>query len=673
MRPASTERRPSSAVATAVVVLLALLAGLAAAARADAAPGDAAQRAYELVSPTDKHGADVTAIATAQAASDGDAITYISGGGFAGAPSNLLVGPYTAARGAAGTWSSRPLGLPQAPISQLQSASIVALSDDGTRSVQTSYAALAPGAVSDQLNLYLVDNATGARQLMATSGDPALEGSLTQGTQYQPFDGTPSFDHVVFALPGRLLPQAPASGTSVYEFTGGTLRLASVMPDGTAATNATIGTGGPRPQRQNAISDDGRRIFFQSNDTLGLYLREGGQTTEVAPIGTFGGATPDGATAYFSTFVEPGTGEGAGVFRYDTATGTRTSMTPGAPDFLSYDAPRMLAVDARGDYLWFTAQDALSPDATTGPLTLYVRHAGVTRAVAALDASLPRGAELSSVAVSPNGRYLAFQDYQQLTAAPTTSPACDPLFASGMPAGACEVVYVADGAAGGVTCASCPPAGERTLGHSMVNVAGNFRPSYGFYAARAVLDDGTTFFDTANALERRDVNGVTDVYQYRDGRAELVTTGTRPEPATFADAGADGRDLFFYTRAPLAGRDGGEDLDLYDARVGGVADTTVPPAPPRPCAGDACQGQPAPPPARQQPGTASFSGPTDPVPPAPKATKKKSTKKKSAKKKSTKKSATCRKGTRKVTSKGRTRCVKTTKKRAVRPAGRTQR
>jgi hypothetical protein len=138
-------------------------------------------------------------------------------------------------------------------------------------------------------------------------------------------------------------------------------------------------------------------------------------------------------------------------------------------------------------------------------------------------------------------------------------------------------------------CVSCklngkPPAGEVTGSHN----------------GRYITDDGRTFFETTDALIPQDTNEGPDVYEYVEGRPQLITGGTAASNEIFGigtlmakpglvGVSANGLDLFFATYDTLVGQDrNGEALKIYDARSGGGFQF-VPPPPP--CvAADECHG-----------------------------------------------------------------------------------
>jgi hypothetical protein len=96
-------------------------------------------------------------------------------------------------------------------------------------------------------------------------------------------------------------------------------------------------------------------------------------------------------------------------------------------------------------------------------------------------------------------------------------------------------------------------------------------------------DDGRTFFSTTEALVPFDTDGIRDVYEYVQGRPQLISSGTGQQdtwggglliypPMTVGLEGvsADGVDVYFSTFETLTSQDeNGEFIKIYDARSGG--------------------------------------------------------------------------------------------------------
>jgi hypothetical protein len=164
-------------------------------------------------------------------------------------------------------------------------------------------------------------------------------------------------------------------------------------------------------------------------------------------------------------------------------------------------------------------------------------------------------------------------------------------------------------------CASCNPTGVRPIGPSSIDpIQAGLLSGGNTYLSHQVSDDGSrVFFDSSDALSPRDNDGVQDVYEWANGNARLISTGTDSDRSQFVDASASGNDVFFTTRQQLLPQDGDGGFDLYDARVNGGF--PVPSSTP-PCSGDGCKPGAAAPPSSPAQGTSSFSGPGNPKPPA---------------------------------------------------------
>ena len=184
-----------------------------------------------------------------------------------------------------------------------------------------------------------------------------------------------------------------------------------------------------------------------------------------------------------------------------------------------------------------------------------------------------------------------------------------------------------------------PTEGEPTVG-------------YALYHPRAALDNGRAFFNVVGPLVVGDSNGTWDVYQFEpfglgtcspageseqvavveSGCIALISAGTDEDPSVFMDASASGDDVFFATFARLSVLDTDDIVDVYDARVNGVA-ATVEETPE--CVGAACQ--------------PSGSKPEDPAP--------NSFFFNGAGNVKTKPQKHCRRGQKKVRRKGKVKCV----------------
>jgi hypothetical protein len=132
-------------------------------------------------------------------------------------------------------------------------------------------------------------------------------------------------------------------------------------------------------------------------------------------------------------------------------------------------------------------------------------------------------------------------------------------------------MYVYDPASRRLVCASCVPNGEPPSSDAEGSQDGLF-----------MTNDGRVFFSTEDALTHTDTNNAQDVYEYIEGRPQLITTGTGEtrvaagftssllNPPGLVGVSADGTDVYFSTYDTLTPADrNGLFLKFYDARSGG--------------------------------------------------------------------------------------------------------
>lgn len=583
----------------------ALTLGLTSALAATAVPVAAASvatapRAYEQVTPVDKHGADVDV--GVEASDSGDDVAFMSLGAYGDTNNNVLTTVYGAHRSADG-WTVATLSAPSSnPAPTLADAIAPSdLSDD----LRVAYW-MTPGGTSlaagDRNAGYDVFSVTGGAATWL-SPSPVLPDTAPGSAYYagRSADGR----HVVVESDKQLLPSVPGGTTRVYELVDGQPRVASVLPSGApspANPNASFGDGGTataylstyRPGDARAISADGRRIFFTVDGQL--YVRVDGRSTELisaSHVAGAGSAAVNGADAKFVT----ASADGGRVFFTASKPLTDDAVAGGLYAYdLDDDALELIAEAdgtansrisgvvrsaADGSRVYFVSTSALgTAGATAGRPNLFVGGDGAApRFIATLsggDASLWNTGELATTAsISADGRRLAFATTAALTSAPT--------------GGRAQVYEYAEGS--GLTCASCPPAGvTATAAASLRDLPGNQRTQPRGFAA-----DGTLFFESADPLVAEDTDAAYDVYAYDADGVHLISAGTATDTHV-VDVSADGRDVFLRTHDALVpgDTDGGYG-DVYDARVGGgfpVAET------PAACSGEACRGPlPADPPA----------------------------------------------------------------------------
>ncbi|HEY2652691.1 MAG TPA: hypothetical protein VGI50_12250 [Solirubrobacteraceae bacterium] len=574
-------------------------------------------RAYEMVSPPEKNGAEPTRNFTVQSAPSGNASAWMSPTPLPGSAASLA-GGYNLSRRTSTGWTTSGLDAPQLNETSKIITTVKGLSRDLSKAIVISRRALAPGAVEGNGNVYLQDNETGQRTLVAFSSDNFFFNDMT-GNERTVFDAaSPDFGRVVFETG---FPLAPAGGeevsessgqnTNIYEWSlAGGAQVTNKLPGGTeeshlAAEHLT------RTLEKHGVSDDGSRVFFQT--ASGVYMRTNGSSTHLISTsqrtgddhtvphkGTFIAASADGSVVYFQSEDQLTDNAGAGgypgeLYRYEVETGKLETITPTSA---AIEAVEQVSGD--GSYVYFNSSAALAAGAEAGKTHEYVWHNGVTRLVATLGPQEGFGLAESS-SMSQNGKWFTFRSMARPTGYDNTSSACAGEPNEGIPAGVCTEVYLYDAEKDQLTCVSCNPNG-RPGGYADL---GNHTALISWYVGPNVTDSGQVFFDTTDSLVPRDSNGVGDVYKFAAGSISLISSGTSDQESMFKDATPNGSDVFFQTRQRLVGQDVDESADLYDARVGGGF---PPPVGLSTCTGTACQGVPPAPPIFATPPSVTFSG-----------------------------------------------------------------
>lgn len=406
----------------------------------------------------------------------------------------------------------------------------------------------------------------------------------------------------------------------------------------------------------------------------------------------FQGASSDGSVVYFvdseqlSADASP---SGFDLYRCeipldDPSLGCATLTNLTAPEEGSGESAEVLGLAAGvsedGSTIYFVAEGSLDAAANghgdtpvPGQPNLYGwRQGSGLRFIATLsDQDSPdwggdvgRSLALSST-LSPSGRYLAFMSQEEITGQSNRDAE------TGKPV---QHAYRYDAATDQLHCVSCNPSGAAPRGERLGESARLVDPreqwldkyvaatlpqpsiletdGISLYRPRAVLDNGRVFFNAIDALVPADSNNEWDVYQFEPvgvgsckafssssasarsgpGCISLISSGTGEEESGLLDASASGDDVFFLTPSQLSVTDEDLELDVYDARVDGVAATL---APSTECLGEACQPA-ALAPNDPTPASAGFRGKGDPKPKARKR---------------------CAKGKRKVRRSGKVRCI----------------
>jgi hypothetical protein len=264
---------------------------------------------------------------------------------------------------------------------------------------------------------------------------------------------------------------------------------------------------------------------------------------------------------------------------YDRQYTDQVGGAGGAPEYEDIVAP------GNGD-IYFLSPEQLDGDfGVPNAENLYVYRNGKLQFVTALTPETPSCAynqgggacsatDVARMEITPNDEHMAFLTASQVTDYDN----------AGHPE-----IYLYTPASGDLRCTSCLPNGDPPTKDVTASHDGRF-----------LANDGRTFFNTDEALVLQDTNQATDVYEYVDGRPQLITGGTATSNNTFGltttfsyvgliGVSADGTDVYFSTTDTLVGQDrNGDNNKIYDARTGGGFPFVAPP--PGCAAADECHG-----------------------------------------------------------------------------------
>jgi hypothetical protein len=462
-------------------------------------------RQWELVSPPDKHGAqlesDIQAENPSQAAADGGAMTYLAAGPTESQPpgfQNLM--QIFSTRTPEG-WRSQDIEIPHLE------ATAVAGGGTGQEyrlfSSDLSLGALLPfGGFDPALSAEASAQTPYLRSDFAAPGVPCSEScyrplvtgkagyaNVPEGTQFGPtgecsaaelntenvelycgprFQGaTPDFKHLVLSSNVPLTTEVSAPGPQhvLYEWTAGALKAVSVLPvaEGGAATTGELGAvkngNGVSVRSASAVSLDGSHVVW-SPETKGprLYLSDMSGAHAVS-VRLDSGLT--GPTTVFQVANSAGTEvlftDEEKLFEYRAGVG-RELVAESVPNEMP-----VLGMSGDGSRVYFVAEKVITgvAGAVNGKPNLYVRHGGNTELVAVLsskdspDWATGHTAWESTARVSPDGRWLTFMSEQPLTGYDNRDVNSDERV---------EEVYLYDGQTGRLRCASCNSSGARPVG-----------------------------------------------------------------------------------------------------------------------------------------------------------------------------------------------------------------
>ena len=642
------------------------------------------QRVWEMVSPTDKHGARLegTSFGMVQAAEDGNGLTYLSRGSIEAGPegNRSFEASQVMAKRSAGGWASKditPSNARTIPLTVGNQGEYKLFTPDLSTALLDPREGSALSPLATERTPYLREEAspplftpllTGAEGVANVPAGREFGGNPDSATGAVGIAGADrDLEHVVLRSTVSLV-EDPDAPPALYLWDAGQLEPLSILPESEGGTMpAPVQLGSGNGSVRNAVSEDGSRVFWSpggyssgSNGLTGLYLRDtageetvrldtvqgGDGTGQARPL--FQGANPSGTVVYFSDsqrLTADASPEGFDLYRCEIPAGnpaagcaTLTNLSgPATGGGESAEVQGLTSgMTEAGNRLYYVARGVLDSNpnelgegAEPGEPNLYFweEGAGGPRFIATLSeedepawGGFYKVASEVSPTASPDGRYLAFMSNRKLTGQPNED------LVTGKPV---EHVFVYDAALERLQCVSCNPTGSASRGQIGEGIAvslvdsqelwagqrvsailpqptANEASAASFYRPRVVFDSGLVFFNSLDSLVSADSNGQWDVYEFEPlgqgtctassggsavarsggGCVSLVSSGAAEGESAFLDASPSGEDAFFLTPARLSVLDTDNELDVYDARVNGVAATLTPNAE---CLGEACQ------------------------------------------------------------------------------------
>ncbi|HTZ65545.1 MAG TPA: hypothetical protein VMB51_15685 [Solirubrobacteraceae bacterium] len=470
-------------------------------------------RAWEMVSPPEKHGAPIEPLTTqlggwVLASEDGDAITYLADGALTGEPRGNRAPEQqqiVSTRGEDG-WTTSDIVTPNQTPQGIQTG---APSEYQYFTADLSQAIVEPVALTavaepplasgvKEATMYVRDNGTGSYVPIVSERDTVAGAKFGDRTRF--LEASPDLTHVVLSSSVPLTEGAPPS--ALYEWSAGSLRPVSILP-GNAGFAASPELGYHSRIIAHTISSDGSRVIW--SDAGHLYLRDTASEETIQldapaphvkepPEGSaeFQAATGDDSRIFFTdkqkltlnaTAESAGTGK-ADLYECEIAevAGKPTCQLSDLTPTLNSGEPAavqglVLGIDEAGTDLYLIAQGVLANNenaagqvaGANGDNLYALRSAGNQWAIsfvatlASADNPEWEGGKQADQAfvtarVSPNGQYFAFMSnasltgYDNVDANPAADGARD------------EEVYIYDADTERLTCVSCDHSGGRPEG-----------------------------------------------------------------------------------------------------------------------------------------------------------------------------------------------------------------
>jgi Tol biopolymer transport system component len=397
-------------------------------------------RAWEMVSPPDKHGANIApAPDRVHAAADGEGVAFASLVPFGDARGTAFDTEYLAQRDAApetNGWVTHGITPQQSP-SVVIAPNVASLYQDFSADLsRAAYLSLRPLSdapnVAPVPNLYLRDDLTtpgaGSYRLLTDSLTPvpkilpgfeAFSGLYIENTKPLLVGASANFDHVTFESKLGLTADSPMQANffellfgaqmKLYENAGGEVRYVGRVPTSGSFCDDTDGPtceAAPGSQAaleateklytEHTISRDGSRIFFQAPASPvggNLYMREGGTRTfqlnasektpaDASQPAKFWDASSDGSRSFFTTaeqLVEEDDDTAPDLYMYDAEKpqGERLTLVSASRTANNGYLDAVVGASANGHYVYFVSDGQLVAGEPPAELNgLYLWHDG---------------------------------------------------------------------------------------------------------------------------------------------------------------------------------------------------------------------------------------------------------------------------------------------------------
>jgi hypothetical protein len=491
---------------------------------------------------------------------------------------------------------------------------------------------------------------------------------LTEETSYVLAGFSQDCGKVVFRsrahYPGVPAAEIPFQHEQLYEWDEGMLRSVGHVPSAGGEKEVAAIPGGSestsfiaKENFMNSVSEDGSRVFFTAErrqsanaeevGAVGLFVREDGlstrdvsmsETSTPDTLAYFEDAAPDGSRVFFTApagLTSEGSSEGRDLYEYDLEKSPSehplkdlTVDHGGSPEITG-----VIGVSDDGSHVYFVAQaqlvegqgKTLAENQSDRTYSVYGETGGVlsyagTMTEADLRQAIPEISGVGSVSdrVSRDGRYLMYESKADVT---------------GYHSGGVPEIYIFDSAAPSepIVCASCRPDGRPPITPENNLPLINEPNEDPLHPLQYLTDSGgepRVFFVSFDDLASGAVEGEESLYEFVHGQIFHIATQVaglkRVEPEgsfgnfiRFIGASEDGTDLYFRTARSLLPQDKDERSTVYDARIGGGFPEASPPVSCDPNTEGSCQGTVPSSPGIQPVGSATFSGPGNPLTQAP--------------------------------------------------------